>query len=331
MTIIIGVIAALVAAFIYFYKTNEEFRDKVNAVIEAVKEAFSGFVEGVKVWLDMIIAWISPVVESIKNYLSAVWELFKLIIGLIGDAITNFLNKHKTQIDATISTIKMLITVALELIKGGISTTLDVIKGIFTTVLNVITNIVKAFTAFLKGDFDGAMKYLKQAVQSGIDGVKNVFGTLKSHLASTFSNIMSAMRSWGSDMISNLVNGIKSQIGRVRDAAASVADAIRQYIHFSVPDVGPLADANSYMPDFMKLLASGIEKGIPQLENAMNDMTSVMVPSTLTDGVKSSSMTANNNVNITVYGAQGQDVNQLADIIQDRINAQVYSRGAVFS
>lgn len=331
VTIIIGVIAALVAAFVYFYKTNEEFRDKVNGVIEAVKEAFSGFVEGVKVWLDMIIAWISPVVESIKNYLSAVWELFKLIIGLIGDAITNFINKHKAQIDAAISTIKMLITVALELIKGGISTTLDVIKGIFTTVLNVITNIIKAFTAFLKGDFDGAMKYLKQAVQSGIDGVKNIFGTLKSHLASTFSNIMSAMRSWGSDMISNLVNGIKSQIGRVKDAAASVANAIRQYIHFSEPDVGPLSDFNTYMPDMIKTLVQGIDNGIPQIQNAMNSMAGALVPSTLTDGVKASSMTANNNVNITVYGAQGQDVSELADIIQDRINAQVYNREAVFA
>ena len=217
------------------------------------------------------------------------------------------------------------------MIKGGISTTLDVIKGIFTTVLNVITNIIKAFTAFLKGDFDGAMKYLKQAVQSGIDGVKDIFGTLKSHLASTFSNIMSAMRSWGSDMISNLVNGIKSQIGRVKDAAASVADAIRQYIHFSEPDVGPLSDFNTYMPDMIKTLVQGIDNGIPQIQNAMNNMAGALVPSTLTDGVKASSMTANNNVNITVYGAQGQDVSELADIIQDRINAQVYNREAVFA
>ena len=36
-------------------------------------------------------------------------------------------------------------------------------------------------------------------------------------------------------------------------------------------------------------------------------------------------------INITVYGAPGQDVEELADIISDRINAQVASRKAVFA
>ena len=331
VTIVIGVIAALVAAFVYFYNTNEEFRNKVNAVIESIKTAFSGFVENVKQWLDMIMQWLAPVIESITNYLSAVWELFKLIIGFIGDAITNFINTHKNQIDAAMTTIKMIITVALELIKGGISTTLDAIKGIFTTVLNVVANVVKAFTALLKGDFDGAMKYLKQAVQSGIDGVKNIFSTLKSHLSSTFTNIMSAMRNWGSDMINNLINGIKSKIGQVKDAAASIANAIRQYIHFSEPDVGPLSDFNTYMPDMIQAMVKGIDNGIPQIQKAMNNMAGALVPTTLTDSIGQSATTNNNSVNITVYGAQGQDVRELADIIQDRINAQVYNREAVFA
>ena len=331
VTIVIGVIAALVAAFIYFYNTNEEFRNKVNAVIESIKEAFGNFVDKVKEWLDKIIEWVSPVIESIKGYLSAMAELVQLVLGLIGTAISNFLDKHKNQIEGALSTIKMIVTVAFEVIKGSIGATLDVIKGIFTTVLNVITNIVKAFTALLKGDFDGAMKYLKQAVQSGIDGVKNIFSSLKSHLSGTFSNIMSAMRNWGSDMISNLVNGIKSKISQVKDAAASIANAIREYIHFSEPDVGPLSDFHTYMPDMIKSMVKGIDQGIPQLQNAMNNMASTLVPNTLTDSIGHGATTNNNSVNITVYGAQGQDVYELADIIQDRINAQVYNREAVFA
>ncbi len=40
---------------------------------------------------------------------------------------------------------------------------------------------------------------------------------------------------------------------------------------------------------------------------------------------------ASNSVSINVYGAQGQDVNQLAEIIQDKINSAVYNKGAVFA
>ena len=39
-------------------------------------------------------------------------------------------------------------------------------------------------------------------------------------------------------------------------AAENVASRVRSLLHFSVPDEGPLSDADTYMPDFMKLLAS---------------------------------------------------------------------------
>lgn len=47
----------------------------------------------------------------------------------------------------------------------------------------------------------------------------------------------------------------------VGNAVKSVASGIRSFLHFSVPDEGPLADADTYMPDFMKLLSGGIKKG----------------------------------------------------------------------
>ena len=57
-----------------------------------------------------------------------------------------------------------------------------------------------------------------------------------------------------------IVNGIKSCIGAVGDAVKSVADKIKSFLHFSVPDEGPLTDYESWMPDFMGGLAKGIEK-----------------------------------------------------------------------
>ena len=134
---------------------------------------------------------------------------------------------------------------------------------------------------------------------------------------------------WGADIINNIVNGIRAKIGAVKDAISNVANTIKSYSHFSVPDVEPLADANTYMPDFMKLIAGGIEKGIPQIQNAMTDMTTAMVPDMT--GSMAKNTTNNANVNITVYGSQGQDVRELADIIQQRINTQVYNQGAVFA
>ena len=327
--LVVAAIGALVAAFVYFYNTNDEFRDKVNGVIENIKAAFSAFVDKCKEWLDKIIAFISPVVESVKGYVSALVELIRTVIDTITNIISDFMTKHETGIKMWMETIKTVFKVGWEWISGIAKTVFTAIRDIIKTVLDVITNIVKAFTSLLKGDWKSALDYLKQAAQSAIDGVKNIFNNLKNNLSSTFSNILSSMRSWGSDMINSLVDGIRSKISAVTDAISSVAGTIKSYIHFSEPDIGPLSDFNTYMPDMIKNMVKGIENGIPQIKSAMYDMTSAMVPDM--SGSMARSTTNNANVNITVYGAQGQDVRELADIIQERINAQVYSSGAAFA
>ena len=68
--------------------------------------------------------------------------------------------------------------------------------------------------------------------------------------------------------------GIKSMIGKVGEAVSSVADKIRSFLHFSVPDEGPLTDYESWMPDFIGGMAKGIEKSRGMIENAMNGVTS---------------------------------------------------------
>lgn len=327
---VIAVVGALTAAFIYFYQTNDEFRDRVNAAIESVKEVFTAFVEKIKELLAVLMEAIGPVVQAIMEYLGAVWDLFKTILDLIGNAIVNWINKHQMEINAFLSTMKLIIKVAMDFISNHIKTKLEAIKIIFTTILGVLTNLVKAFTAMLKGDWQSAFEYLKTAAKTALDGVKNYFQTMANNTKDLFKNLIADFKKWGQEMVENLIAGITSKIDKVSEPMNRLTSRIRSYIHFTEPDIGPLSDFHTYMPDMINTLVSGINNGIPQVQAAMGNLTKAMVPS-LTDSISGSSMTNNNNVNITVYGAQGQDVNELAEIIQDRINAEVYSKGAVFA
>lgn len=74
-----------------------------------------------------------------------------------------------------------------------------------------------------------------------------------------------------------IVNGIKSCISAVGDAVSSVADKIRSFLHFSVPDEGPLTDFESWMPDFMHGLAKGIEKSKSMVTDAVSGLAADMV------------------------------------------------------
>ena len=89
--------------------------------------------------------------------------------------------------------------------------------------------------------------------------------------------LASSAFNWGKDIIMGIVNGIKSCISAVGDAVSSVADKIRSFLHFSVPDEGPLTDFESWMPDFMHGLAKGIEKSKSMVTDAVSGLAADMV------------------------------------------------------
>lgn len=252
--IVIAAVAALTAAFVYFYNTNEEFRNKVNAVIESVKEAFAGFIAQVQEWLPQILEWVSPIIEGLKSYLTALAELAMTVLGAIVtwirekiSAIQQWMDEHQLFVRTTFSVIKTIIQAALTFI-----------QTIFSSFYNILGSLTRAITAAIRGDWKSALDNLKSAVQTALSAVAKIFETLKGTLKSIFSDIISAMKQWGRDMIDNLVNGIKEKISKVKEAVGEVANTIREFLHFSEPDIGPLSDFSTYAPDMMKLFAKGI-------------------------------------------------------------------------
>lgn len=65
-------------------------------------------------------------------------------------------------------------------------------------------------------------------------------------------------------------------INNLADTVTDVADTIRDFLHFSVPDKGPLTDYESWMPDFMKGLAKGINKSKKYVEAAVSGVADAM-------------------------------------------------------
>ena len=55
-----------------------------------------------------------------------------------------------------------------------------------------------------------------------------------------------------------------------------MASTIKSYLHFSVPDKGPLTDYEPWMPDFMGGLADGIEKSRGLVTEQINRLADTM-------------------------------------------------------
>lgn len=298
--IIAAIVAAVVALGVAIYKNWDDIVAWATGVATTIQEFAAGVIE--KILL-------------LKDDLLAKWEEIK----------TNILNKVteiKTNAVQGFENLKTAVGTAITNLKTNLSTLWENIKTfISNTVTNIKTNVTQAFDN------------IKQNIVDRITGAKEAIINGLQEAANFVSELPGKFLQWGKEMIENLISGIKEKISGVTEAISGVAETIASFIHFSVPDKGALHDFNSFMPDMMRQLASGIENGIPMIENAMDNMTRSMVPKIELSGSDAGSTTNNNNnsVNITVYGAQGQDVNELADIIQDKINSQVYTKGAVFA
>lgn len=321
----------------------DSIMQKVEPVLKFIATAVLAFVSGVLAALAPLIEFVINVVETIANLVKG---LFALLNGDFEGFKTFMLAALQSFIDAVTNIITAIVNFWVSFFQmfGVNLQTLftNIWNGIKLVVQTALTNISQAiqtkwnaikmwlFETLQKihDKFEEIFDNIKTAVEERIDNVKTTIIEGIQKAVDFIKELPSKFYSWGSDMVQNLIDGIKSKIEAVKAAVSELASAIAGYIHFSVPDKGALHDADKYMPDFIDLLTSGINAGIPQVEQAMNNLASSMHPE-IAGGANV--MNGDSNINITVYGAQGQDVNELAQIIEQRISENVVRRGVAFS
>ena len=128
----------------------------------------------------------------------------------------------------------------------------------------------------IKNTVSNIWNSIKSAISSTIGGIKETIVNGFNKAVDFVKNLGKEAWQWGADIINGIVDGIKSCIGKVGDAVKSVADKIKSFLHFSVPDEGPLTDFESWMPDFMKGLAEGINNSKKFVEKAVSGVADAM-------------------------------------------------------
>lgn len=147
-------------------------------------------------------------------------------------------------------------------------------------IITAITALVAAFI-YLWNNCDGFRQFWIDLWEK----IKEVFNKIKEFITGFAKKAFE----WGKDLVMGLVNGIKNCIGAVGDAVKGVAEKIKSFLHFSVPDEGPLTEYESWMPDFMKGLARGIERSKGLVADAVDGLAADMV---ISPTVTASSMQA---------------------------------------
>ncbi|MGO5542631.1 phage tail tape measure protein [Blautia sp. HCP3S3_H10_1] len=280
----------------FFTAAWEAIKLAAETVWNGIRDFFSGLWEGIQLIF-------TTVVTAISTFLSLAWTAIQTTVTAVFTAISTFFstiwNGILTIVTTIVTAISTFLATAWNTIKTIITTVLTAIQTVFTTVWNAIKTVITTIVNGIKNTISTVWNSIKSTVSSVVNAIKNtvsnVFNSMWNGIKSTISGIYNTIVSgfnsaisfitslpsrafqWGKDIIMGIVNGIKSCIGAIGDAVSSVANKIKSFLHFSVPDEGPLTEYESWMPDFMAGLAKGIEKSRGLVEKAVSGVASDMV------------------------------------------------------
>ncbi len=252
---------------------------------EGIKNTFPTVVNAISEFLTTMWNTIKSVAETIWNAISTpfttVWNGIKNVVTAVVTAISTFLttawNTIKTVITTVLNAIKTVFTTIWNAIKTTITTVVEGIKNTITTVWNNIKNTVSNVLNALKNAVSTAFSTMWNGIKNTVSGIYNTIKDGFNNAVNFIKNLASSAFNWGADVINGIVDGIKSCIGKVKNAVCSVADTIKSFLHFFVPDEGPLTEYESWMPDFMSGLAKGIEKSKGMVKDAVSGLAADMV------------------------------------------------------
>lgn len=190
----------------------------------------------------------SGIGKAIYTLLSNAWNSIKNYIVTKG---TEILQENVERWNSIINFFKALPGKLLQYIKNAWTNMKQAIiqKGSEILQENVNRwNSILNFLGTLPGKFLSKVRDIGTSIKNGFNSAVNFI-----------KNLPSEALKWGEDFINGLINGIKRSVGKVGDAVKGIGDKIRSFLHFSVPDEGPLKDYETWMPDMIEGMKKGVD------------------------------------------------------------------------
>ena len=278
IAIVIAAIAALVAAFIYLWNTNEEFRQFWIRLWNEIKEV------AVQVWTAvsqfLVSAWNGirntavAVWNGIRDFFSGLWAGIKTLFTTVVTAISTFLVGAWNGIRATVMAVWNAISAFLGSVWNGIK--------------SVITNVVNGNRTFLQTAWNGirttittVMNAIRTVISAVWNGIRTIISTVLNGIRDTVNSVWNGIR----NTISSVVNGIKNTVSGafnamwngVRSTISGIYNTIRDGLGNAVNYITGLASAGwRWGADIINGIVNGIRSCIGAVANAVTDVANTI-------------------------------------------------------
>lgn len=298
--------------------------------ISGIAKTIWGFISdiGKTIW-----DFASDLVKTVVDLGSNIWKSISDFFTDIWDIVTNF----------AVDSYKAI----TEFFGGIISSVKDFFVGIWNTVTGWVRDIVNAIKGIFKKGSDEAEeagKNMAEGLKNGLEsGTTKVTGAAEDLTRETMRTIktVSAVSSpskitteYGRYIALGLANGIDEYSKYAEESASDMAGSTLSTVSDAIKTLSDISVDNESDPVIKPVVdLSDVEASRKRVEDIFGSQYSMGLAysSRVGEEIQNGETPYNATINMTINGAQGQDVTELADIVADRINRTLRSRERVWA
>lgn len=283
---IIAAIGALVALFVYFYKTNETFREGVNKTVSVLKE---GLVAAFN-WLKTVLAGVLPTLQKVASVIgTAIVSGFNkmvavgsAILSVVVPALQRFASAAKKVLSAGLEKMGSILSTIGNVLSGAFSSGMQLagdllerlggsfgkIGGVVSIVISVLTKLALVALG-LTGPWGTLISLVLSFVAAWVktgdlsaDGITQVFDNLESTITNVASFISSNLPKFvqlATDLITGFLNGLTAALPGIVSVATEIIQTLVNAITTVLPQIISLAT------QVITTLVQGLAMALPAL------------------------------------------------------------------
>ena len=282
------------------------------ALAQAVIENLPVFVDAV---VQILMAIVNLIVEYGSMFLTEVGNMLVNLVTSVGTGMSNMFNTFVTWLSQLPTTMAYWAGYAI----GSFIKFVIELPGKLQNIFNdAMTNVI----TFGNNFWNKAKEMAKNFFDSIVNGVKelpNKMRQLGSDLVQAVENLPRKFMDIGSNIVEGLWDGISAGWDWLTDSVADLANSLLEGAKAALGIHSPSKEFAWVGRMVDEGFAKGIDDYAYKVDDALTTLTKIPDAEVQVNGGVNN-QSASNNVIINVYGAVGQDVNELADKVSKRLN-----------
>lgn len=309
--------------------------------MELIRNIGEGFVQGIPTFFETALPQLLTIVEGIRENAgqfvdTGIEFIMNLVHGLVNGLpqLIEYVPQIITNIAGIINdNMPKILAMGLQIIVTlgmGIIQNIPVIIANMGNIVQAIVSVIQAFNWLNLGS------KVIQLLGSGFQALAQLPVNIIRNIGQNVINMLKGGFSWsglGQAIIQGIASGISNAGHMIMDTLLNIVQgawsAVKSFFGIASPSKLMRDTIGKFIPEGM---AVGIEENSDSVMKAMDDLSQLTMDSynpELPEG--SITNTGAKSFTINVYGAVGQDVQELADIVADRINRGIKDEEMVYA